>query len=312
MQRPAGSSCSDRPPSCYEARQWPRMPSLCGTGNPRGDSETTQSAVPLVYPLSRSDLWTRVPHDRPRDVLLVGVLRTGALVTMHAVKGSRPDWREEGPLPYPVPAATGSNAAVVGECRGTNLYTLGSYCPLHWEPSPLSIVMGRAEYVAWHHGLDQLARTLQLEKFTVLPPSAPQTPWRGGAGPNHTAGSFICRQSRCGRRCHSSRNGSGQDRRCAGRKRGQFDLFSWSKCSGAGCASRSAHTLCRAVIVRRQRPLPISPAAIPAMSAMPPIATEYCVAAKYPDVPTTNYLSRVRECPLRARRQQSRAGEYGQ
>ena len=55
---------------------------------------------------------TRVPYDRPRDVLLVGGLRTGALVTMHAVKGSRPDWREEGPLPYPVPAATGSNAAV--------------------------------------------------------------------------------------------------------------------------------------------------------------------------------------------------------
>jgi hypothetical protein len=123
---------------------------------------------------------TQAPHDRPRDVLLVGGLRTGALVTMHAVKESRPDWREEGPLPYPVAAATGSNAAVVGECRGKNLYTLGSYCPLRWEPSPLSIVMGRAEYVAWHHGLDQLARTLQLEKFTVLPPAAPQTPWRDG------------------------------------------------------------------------------------------------------------------------------------
>jgi len=49
---------------------------------------------------------TRVPYDRPRDVLLVGGLRTGALVTMHAVKGSRPDWREEGPLPYPVPASS--------------------------------------------------------------------------------------------------------------------------------------------------------------------------------------------------------------
>lgn len=116
-------------------------------------------------------------RDRPRDVLLVGGLRTAALVTMHAVKGTRPDWIKESPRPIQTPAKRGSNAAILGECRGRNLYSLGACCPLIWEPSPLSIISSRAEYVAWHRGLITLARTIQLEKFTPLPPKASQTPW---------------------------------------------------------------------------------------------------------------------------------------
>lgn len=119
----------------------------------------------------------RPVHDRPRDVLMVGGLRTSALVTMHAVKGTRPDWVEESPKPSHMPALKGPNAMVVGDCRGRNLYSIGAYCPLKWEPSPLSIVSSRAEYVAWHDGLSKLAEMLQLAKFVALPPKASRTPW---------------------------------------------------------------------------------------------------------------------------------------
>lgn len=119
----------------------------------------------------------RQHHDRPRDVLMLGGLRTSALVTMHAVRGTRPDRVEDSPEPHAVPAERGTNAKIMGECRGRNLYTEGAYCPLSWEPSPLSIVSSRAEYVAWHDGLTKLAETLILAKFTALPPKASRTPW---------------------------------------------------------------------------------------------------------------------------------------
>lgn len=115
--------------------------------------------------------------DRPRDVLMVGGLRTASLVTMHAVKGSRPDWVEESPQPRPMPAQRGPNAMIFGECKGKNLYSLGAHCPLRWSPSPLSVVTSRAEYIAWHAGLTQLAATVKLAKFTALAPKASQTPW---------------------------------------------------------------------------------------------------------------------------------------
>ena len=115
--------------------------------------------------------------DRPRDVLMVGGLRVNALVTMHAIRGSRPDWVERRPEPGPTPAIKGPNAMIVGECRGKNLYSTGSHCPVTWTPSPLSIVSNRAEYAAWHEGLCQLADTLQLSKFVALQPKACATPW---------------------------------------------------------------------------------------------------------------------------------------
>jgi hypothetical protein len=71
---------------------------------------------------------------------MVGALRTAALVTMHAARGGRPDWFEDPPRPEMVQAPNGPNAMVVGEYRGRNLYTAGSYCPLKWSPSPLSSV----------------------------------------------------------------------------------------------------------------------------------------------------------------------------
>ena len=122
-------------------------------------------------------------NDRPRDVLMVGSLRTAALVTMHAIRGTRPDWREDPPRPIPTPARKGPNAMVMGECKGRNLYSLGAQCPLIWEPSPMTIVSSRAEYVAWHQGLVDLAAALELAKFAPLPPKAPPTPWNDPPAP---------------------------------------------------------------------------------------------------------------------------------
>ena len=119
----------------------------------------------------------RPAQDRPRDILMVNSLSTSALVTMHAIKGNRPDWVEEEPKPLPTPAARGTNAMIIGECKGNNLYSMGSVCPLKWSPSPLSVLTSRADYVAWHRGLVTLAEKLQLEKFVALPPKAAPTPW---------------------------------------------------------------------------------------------------------------------------------------
>jgi hypothetical protein len=120
-------------------------------------------------------------HDRPRDVIMVGGLKTNVLVTSHAIKGTRPDWRDEDPMPGMTPAAKGTHAAIVGECRGKNLYSSGSYCPLAWSPSPLSVVTGRVDYAVWHQGLCMLAETLTLDKFIALPPKAPAMPWIDGS-----------------------------------------------------------------------------------------------------------------------------------
>jgi hypothetical protein len=116
-----------------------------------------------------------------RDVLMVRPLRTAALVTMHAKMNSRPDWHEETPRPYMVPAIKGPHRpAIVGECRGANFYSTGSYCPLRWAPSPITIALVRAEYAAWHRGLCTLADTLSLDRYEALPPAAPAQPWDGG------------------------------------------------------------------------------------------------------------------------------------
>jgi hypothetical protein len=72
---------------------------------------------------------------------------------------------------------------IIGECRGKNLYTIGSYCPLPWTPSPVSIIQARAGYLAWWRGLRMLSEVLQLLNHDALPPSAPQAPWRDGSEP---------------------------------------------------------------------------------------------------------------------------------
>ena len=72
-----------------------------------------------------------------------------------------------------------ANHKLVGECKGRNWYSTGSYCPLRWEPCPITIAEARADYLAWWRGLDQLARSLagQLEKFHPLRPGTSEMPW---------------------------------------------------------------------------------------------------------------------------------------
>lgn len=123
----------------------------------------------------------RPQHDVPRDVMMVGGLKTSVLVKSHAIKGDRPDWWDEDPRPQMQrPATGGANPTIIGECRGKNLYTIGSCCPLTWSPSPMAIVSARAEYAAWHQGLVLLAGSLCLRNFVAFPPKAPATPWLGG------------------------------------------------------------------------------------------------------------------------------------
>lgn len=126
----------------------------------------------------------RVAENRPRDVLLLGKLNTSALVTMHAAKGTRPDWADEHPHPTYIQAdrsPTGT-PALVGECRGRDLYATGSHCPLRWEPSPVSIAQMRADYWAWFRGMEMLAESLELSAHIVLPPTAPPQPWLDPGG----------------------------------------------------------------------------------------------------------------------------------
>jgi hypothetical protein len=122
---------------------------------------------------------TSLPHDRPRDVLMVNTINLSALVTRHAIKGSRPDWWDEQPIAQRTPAKNGGGVALIGECKGKNVYSTGSCCPLQWSPSPASVIASRAEYALWHLGLTTLSNSLELKKYAVQPPKAPASPWFG-------------------------------------------------------------------------------------------------------------------------------------
>jgi hypothetical protein len=112
-------------------------------------------------------------------------LRPAALVTMHARMGTRPQWFDDQPIPLPVPAARGPRAKVIGECWAKNAYSTGSYCPLEWSPSPVSIAEDRADYLAWWRALNSLPQILNpvLTGHVVLPPAAPEFPWRNPQPP---------------------------------------------------------------------------------------------------------------------------------
>ena len=126
----------------------------------------------------RGEVRQEAKLEPPRRAILIKTLRTGALVTMHAKMGTKPDWRADSPQPMPIAAARGPNASVIGECRGKNLYSTGSYCPIRWSPSALSIAESRADYLAWWRGLRHLSDVLELESFQALPPVVPEMPWR--------------------------------------------------------------------------------------------------------------------------------------
>lgn len=115
-------------------------------------------------------------RDERRRTLLIASTNRTALVQKHAVFRSRPEWRHEDLTVEGV--AAGRGFALVGECRGKNLYTEGSYCPLRYTPSPLQIVLDRADYLLWHQALTTLAETLELSEHEAIKPAASAAPWR--------------------------------------------------------------------------------------------------------------------------------------
>ncbi|RAI33723.1 hypothetical protein [Rhodoplanes serenus] len=167
-------------------------------GLPDPDAERIEAAVSALpnvavdWHESAIDILGHIaPLMRGRDYVLVGSLRTAALVTMHATMGTRPDWREADPRPCHVPTERGRpGPTIVGECLGRNLYRSGSYCPLRWEPSPVTIAQARADYAAWHAGLCTLVHMLDLGRWAPVAPAAPAMPWRDGdqAAPVHRVG----------------------------------------------------------------------------------------------------------------------------
>ena len=112
----------------------------------------------------------------PRDVLLLNTINAAALVTIHAVKRTRPQWQHEPLMPGSADGPTG-RPVLIGESRGKHLYTEGSYCPVRWSPSPIDVVLGRADYHVWRQALVTLAATLDLDEHQALPPAATVAPW---------------------------------------------------------------------------------------------------------------------------------------
>lgn len=111
--------------------------------------------------------------------LSIGTWNATAWVVQHAYCATRPPWKTEPPRCYPTPAARGPGVMIVGECRGHNQYSTGTYCPLRWDPPIVSIAIARAEYVVWHDALLALVAALagKLERFDVTGPEASPNPW---------------------------------------------------------------------------------------------------------------------------------------
>lgn len=163
----------------WEAQGEAILGPLASALNFSGRSPAAPARKPRAGWFAAPGKWKSVELDRPRDVIMVRSIRTAALVTMHAAMGTRPDWCDETPQCYPVPARCGPGNQLIGERTGANYYTEGSCCPLRWEPSALEIAAARADYVAWHHGLVTLAEMLDLSDHIAQPPAAHACPWSG-------------------------------------------------------------------------------------------------------------------------------------
>lgn len=136
----------------------------------------------------RNGARARPANDRPRDVILVQSFNVTSLIIRHAVWRSRPDWRTEQMRPVPTVAQRGRQdlAQIIGRRLAKNIYTEGSYCPLIWTPSPIEVVLARADYFVWRQGLVRLT-ALDLSEHEAMPPAAPPLPWfENGEMPRRT------------------------------------------------------------------------------------------------------------------------------
>jgi hypothetical protein len=146
----------------------------------RPPPEDPWSAVQVRPAPDGRGISSKVKRHGPRDVLMVNTVNLAALVTTHAVKRSRPDWRTEQMRCVPTLAERSALSKIIGKCKGKNLYTTGSYCPLRWEPSPVDVVLARSDYLMWHQALVALSESLKLTQHIALPPAANRAPWVEG------------------------------------------------------------------------------------------------------------------------------------
>jgi hypothetical protein len=128
----------------------------------------------------------RVIADDARDVLMVATTNVTALVHMHAINRTVPFFNDEQPRPSMIPADRGRGAKLVGECKAKNLYETGSFCPLSWWPSPLQVVLDRAEYLLWYRALTRLHDELDLEEHQAQKPEENPAPWIKAPIPRRT------------------------------------------------------------------------------------------------------------------------------
>lgn len=154
------------------------MGDLIALADPRPPSARPKRETIIGYNDRHADkIGWRTEKVKPREFIMVRTLRTANLVAVHAQMGTRP--MLDMPRPHWIEAERGprNRPKLVGECRGKDHYSTGSYSPLQWLPSPLEVAQDRADYLAWWRGLAQLAASLDLAAHEVLPPEAPEFPW---------------------------------------------------------------------------------------------------------------------------------------
>ena len=100
------------------------------------------------------------------------------LVILHASAGTRPNWYAQ-PIRV-LPMRDGSRVRIVGECKGRDRYSLGSYCPLKFDPPLATVAHARAEYAVWFGALVHLAVVLtgRLAEHVATYPAASAQPWQ--------------------------------------------------------------------------------------------------------------------------------------
>jgi hypothetical protein len=162
--------------------QWAYLDELCKGG----DTSNNQWDMVLLMGARRERIDDHLPAyfgEAHRDAITIhrAVQQlpppAPALILKHATLQTQPDWLPGPVRVLPTYGAHRKLPRVVGECRGKNKYTVGSYCPLRWVPSPQQIAMGHAEYTAWWAALMVLSASLRLNEHVALPPSAPREPW---------------------------------------------------------------------------------------------------------------------------------------
>jgi hypothetical protein len=159
----------------------PRRPRFADGGSGRDAKQLDKASLADFTYVSEGKFMRGVRaspiRDDARDVIAVNSINVAALVHLHAIRRTRPFFSSDQVWPAKIPAERGGAAKIVGECRGKNVYTMGSYCPLQWSPSPIRVLFDRAEYLIWWYALTTLAKRLELSEHQALKPAANPAPW---------------------------------------------------------------------------------------------------------------------------------------